>query len=273
MQQQQQQGESPRTPLGFSSSSSAPSFRLPPKVSLQDLSPSEPGGTSAVLQQLLGQICTHPPNTPFAPFQTNPTPNLQQLEEQEKLCLRGQRGFRFLDEAYTSLNSLLNSFIKSPQLREAARGAHIPNAVSHGERARLVICSHLNVITHSLTIQCCTCRAHPFTHTSPRLSTPGMLSCHVTRPKCHLTLPVTQTKKSPHAPRDNSAPCMSHEAHVPSTHKWCPLAAAVGAASNSELQALHPEGSNTRPPGCTDRGWSSAAAACSTPQQQHEVPA
>jgi hypothetical protein len=139
-QQQQQQGRPPRSPLTVGISyAPAGSFRLPPNTTLQDLAPDESCSTPAVLQQLLAQICTRPHNAPLTPFQINPAVDLQLLEQQERLCLRGQRGFRFLDEAYIVLNSMLNSFVKSPRLREAARGAHIPKAVSH-DGAGLVIC-------------------------------------------------------------------------------------------------------------------------------------
>jgi len=113
---------SPFTPQQVLQQQGAPSKQFVVPSALISLNPGD------AVTQMLPLICSHILK-PLAPFQLDQNPGLTGLNHQERLTMQHQRGFRVREDAFASLNMLLTRFVKSQELREAARAAHIPKAV------------------------------------------------------------------------------------------------------------------------------------------------
>jgi hypothetical protein len=111
-------------------------FKLPSHLALYSIT----DVNSDAFKRLLPMICSVVVNVPLKPLQLDTRPRLSTLDEQERLALRGQKGFRVHDGAFACLNQFLAQFSKSQAMRESARGAHIPKNVSCREHWSLWSC-------------------------------------------------------------------------------------------------------------------------------------
>jgi hypothetical protein len=98
---------------------------LPPSSSSSSSSSSS---AQEPLQVLLQLIVSNPER--LLPWQLQPQPTAQQLQQHERLKLSGsQKGCRISGEAFDQMLVLLRRFCQSRALVQQARSAHVPKAV------------------------------------------------------------------------------------------------------------------------------------------------